>query len=144
MIDHETARRLRRLSELARRVLRAAESWAGHSAPALPQRVPHSGHILLALVLETRSFSSGLLREAGVDLAHARAFIAAHPFQDEDSFLALIDSAFAHAARLGSHYTGTEHLLLALTTDADALACFLDAGIDVTRLRERVESVLAR
>ncbi|MDZ4765918.1 MAG: Clp protease N-terminal domain-containing protein [Chloroflexota bacterium] len=148
MIDADQSRRIRRLSELARRVIRAAEWWAHHSAMPDAQidahLAPHSGHLLLALVLETRSVSSVLLGEVGIDSARARAALNAHTFHAETGINGVLDEAFAHADRLGNHYTGTEHLLLALTTDAAAAARLSTAEIDLAHLQARVERYLTR
>lgn len=50
-------------------------------------------------------------------------------------------AAEAERERLGHHYIGTEHVLLALLADPDSIAARVlgDLGVDLTRARERVE-----
>jgi ATP-dependent Clp protease ATP-binding subunit ClpC len=129
----------RRLSELARRVIRAAEMWAAHGGGGAAVK---PAHLLLALVLETRSPASALMRASGVSPAHVQIALAA-----DSSAVGIdltLDEAYSHAARLGSHYIGSEHLLLALTTHPDAAALLIAIGVDLDDLRSRVEDYFAR
>lgn len=142
MIDQDRSRRVRRLSELARRVIRAADTWAQHGASPDDTPTTQPGHVLLALLLETRSVSSALVIEAGIDLAQARSVL--YNGGTNAGIDGMLDDAFAHALRLGSHYVGTEHLLLALTTDSASNAVLSAAGVDIDRLRTRVEGYLTR
>src|SRR5439155_23009640 len=109
-ISVEQAKRVARLSELSRRVLNAAEQIAeqmGHKHVGL-------AHLLLVLSGERRSICARLLRESGLDAAALEAnLIKPHPATGgmlED----VIDRAVDRAESLGSHYTGTDHLLLSL------------------------------
>lgn len=128
----------RRLSELARRVIRAAEMWAAHNGD---DSIIQPAHLLLALVLETRSPASALMRASGVDLARVQIALAIESAVGIDPAL---HEAYFHAERLGSHYIGSEHLLLALTTQSEAAAILLEIGIDPNDLRSRVERHFAR
>lgn len=142
MIDDHPYRRSRRLSELARRVLRAAEMWAAHSET---HAAVQPAHLLLALLLETRSAASSLVRESGVELAHIHAALElAAAIEMQMGIEGALDAAFAHADRFGSHYVGSEHLLLALTTEANTAALLLEVGINLDDLRARVEVYLMR
>lgn len=141
VIDHDPTRRTRRLSELARRVLRAADLLALRPDDDFSRPLP--GHVLLALLLEGRSASALLARESGVDAALVQVAL------DEGAYLdgvlgveSVLEDAFTHAERLGSHYTGTEHLLLALTHNPSASALLLYAGVEPERLRLLVETHL--
>ncbi len=128
----------RRLSELARRVLRAAEMWAAHNRDTTAVQ---PAHLLLALVLETRSPASALMRASGIDLAHIQIALAVH---SAAGIAPALYEAHFHAERFGSHYIGSEHLLLALTTQPDAAALLREIGIDLDNLRSRVEDYIAR
>ncbi|PJF25047.1 MAG: hypothetical protein CUN53_14760 [Phototrophicales bacterium] len=123
----------RRLSELARRVIRAAEMWAAHNGN---NSVVQPAHLLLALVLETRSPAAALMKASGIDLARVQIALA---IDSEIGIDPALHEAYFHAERLGSHYIGSEHLLLALTTQSDAAAVLIEIGIDPDDLRLRVE-----
>jgi ATP-dependent Clp protease ATP-binding subunit ClpA len=112
-ISVEQAKRVARLSELSRRVLNGAEQIAarmGHKRIGL-------AHLLLVLARERRSVCAKVLREAGLDdnaletaLSKPRPATGG-PYED------VIDRAVDRAERFGSHYTGTDHLLLTLARD---------------------------
>jgi ATP-dependent Clp protease ATP-binding subunit ClpA len=123
----------RRLSELARRVIRAAEMWAAHNGD---DSAVQPAHLMLALVLETRSPAAALMRASGIDLTRVQIALAMDSAVGIDPAL---HEAYVHAERLGSHYIGSEHLLLALTTQSDAAAVLIEIGIDLDDLRTRVE-----
>lgn len=132
--DLQAAKRAARLSELSRRVINAAELLAvqlDHPAVGV-------GHLLLVMLLEERSPISSQLRRYGLDEARLRAGLdAAHT-----ALLASLEPVLAQARdqaeRLGSHYTGTEHLLLTLADD-DRSAPILEAyGIAVDALRAQL------
>jgi hypothetical protein len=129
LTDHE--HRPLRLSELARRVIYAAQTLAD---------VDEAGavHVLLALAQERRSVSAALLREARLDEALER-WNGAAPRGLE----ALLEQAYAQAERLGNHYTGTEHLLLALSRDPAMAALLTDLGADADALYHKLERHLA-
>lgn len=103
----------RQFSELARRVI--------NHAAALAQQFDHPyygvGHLLLALAREARSPTAQHLRDYGLDvdgvwyaLRDRQPLLLTSPFT-------IIDAALVWAHHSGSHYCGTEHLLLALTAD---------------------------
>jgi len=112
--------------------------WAAHNGD---NAVVKPAHLLLALVLETRSPAAALMRASGIDLARVQIALAVDSAAGID--LALHE-AYIHATRLGSHYIGSEHLLLALTTHPDAVTLLLEIGIDLDDLRSRVEHHFAR
>jgi ATP-dependent Clp protease ATP-binding subunit ClpA len=126
-----------RLSELSRRVIVSAEQRAA----ALGQPVG-VGHLLLALLAEQRSPAAGMMRACGLDDSRLRAGLDARDALLLVSLEPVLARAPLQAERLGSHYTGTEHLLLALallpagahalraySADADALAARLVASL---------------
>ncbi len=112
-VSLEQAKRVARLSELSRRVLNGAEQFAeqtGHENVGL-------AHLLLILSRERRSVCARLLRDAGLDTSALEAnLVKPRPItggQLDD----VIDRAVDRAESFGSHYTGTEHLLLTLALD---------------------------
>jgi hypothetical protein len=54
----------------------------------------------------------------------------------------LIDRAVDRAEALGSHYTGTEHLLLAMTLLLEGQALLMDCGVDIDFLQYRLREIL--
>lgn len=106
----ELLRRSARLSELSRRVINAAEQMA----IALDHPTVGIGHLLSVLEQERRSGAAQLLKSCHLDDEAVRWFIE----QADDDALFSIESVLMTAGEfaqdLGIHYTGTEHLLLAL------------------------------
>jgi ATP-dependent Clp protease ATP-binding subunit ClpC len=130
----EQARRAARLSELARRVLTAAEQRAGDAAAT-------SWHLLLALLAEGRGAVPALLRESGLAMADLERQLKRRAPLSTD-----LDDILYHASELAetydSHYVGTEHLLLALLLNPALSAPFAESGIDIQALIARVEAQL--
>jgi len=126
------ARRSARLSELSRRVITAAEQMAA----AFHHPTVGLGHLLLALLLETRSPVSLLLQESGLDEIRLRNGLLEH----DPILLVDIESILTQALVSGSHYTGTEHLLLTFTLDQAGILLLVTYGIKVDDLRSRLNS----
>jgi len=128
----EAAKRMARLSELSRRVLNAAQQLAADEHHVSLE------HLLLVLARERRSMASRLLQTYGLDVAGLERNLnqASAGTMLED----VIEHAVDRADQLGSHYTGTDHLLLALAQHpygALLLArCGIDAGELITALYE--------
>jgi ATP-dependent Clp protease ATP-binding subunit ClpA len=127
-----------RLSELARRVIYAAQALA-----AATDSDADAAHVLLALARERRSFSSSLLREFSLDAAGLGAALERGNGATPRGLAALLEGAYAHAERLGNHYTGTEHLLLTVSYDPGMAALMADYGADAEALCQRLEQHLA-
>lgn len=139
-INLEQAKRVARLSELSRRVLNATEQYAekmGHRYVGL-------AHLLLVLCRERRSICARLLREAGIDDAALEAnLIKPHPATGgmlED----VIDRAVDQAERFGSHYTGTDHLLLTLALDRRGVRLLRKYGADPNYLIQQLNKYLTK
>ncbi|MAS34962.1 MAG: hypothetical protein CL610_13215 [Anaerolineaceae bacterium] len=128
------ARRIARLSELSRRVMNAAEQ----TAVALDHPVVGIGHLLLVLAWETRSPTAHLLSEQGLDAARLHQSL----LNGDANLMASIDQLLPRLAELvgqtGSHYTGTEHLLLALTADPNGRAMLEAYGVSADLLARRL------
>jgi ATP-dependent Clp protease ATP-binding subunit ClpC len=129
-LDLQTARRVARLSELSRRVINAAEQMAlsmGHPAVGL-------GHLILVLAQETRSPTSAWLRASGLDEAR---LIAGLRQQDARLLIGIervLNQTLDLVARVGSHFTGTEHLVRTLVQDADGRQALVAYGVNLDHL----------
>jgi ATP-dependent Clp protease ATP-binding subunit ClpC len=135
-VDWQTARQIVRLSELSRRIINAADQLAlslGHSGIGL-------GHLLLVMVQETRSPTSPMLRACGLDEARLREGLA----QGDALLLASIDPILSQlrdlVEQVGSHYTGTEHLLLALIHDPAGRAALHTYGVQMDSLERHLQA----
>jgi len=132
------AKRKARLSELSRRVLNAAEQMA----VALDHPAVGLGHLLLVLYLEQRSPTSKILRENGLNTNPLRAGLRQ---RDPGLMLGvemLLVPAVEQAQSLGSHYTGTEHLLLALVGHEDGAALLKRCGVKPETIHRELEALL--
>lgn len=113
-IGIEATKRKARLSELSRRVLNAAEQVAQGAA-----QTTQLEHLLLMLAQERRSMASRILHENGLDQMRLQAAVdvlAQENKKEQENILEeVIDCAMDRAGQLGTHYTGTDHILLALT-----------------------------
>jgi ATP-dependent Clp protease ATP-binding subunit ClpC len=138
--DLQLAKRNAHLTELSRRVITAAEQLA----VTLDHPVVGLGHLLDVLLHEERSSTYRMLQESGLDDARLREGLAA-----EDSVLlinleGILNVALDRAESMGSHYTGTEHLLLTLLLDPSGLSAMEYYGADTHDLRVRLEGKLRR
>jgi ATP-dependent Clp protease ATP-binding subunit ClpA len=133
-------RRSARLSELSRRVLNAAAKIADenrHGSAGLE-------HLLLVLAREHRSLATRMLLEAGINHEQLAEDLRAHQL---DSVLAataldeVLAQAMDQAEKLGTHYTGTDHLLLAMTLDDEAISLLEHYEVNVDYLRGRLQAL---
>lgn len=128
----EAAKRTARLSELSRRVLNAAGQ--------LDNATGSKGliHLLLVLARERRSIASRLLSECGLDVESVQAALPAPqpqvPTHSEAVLEDVIDHAVTRADQLGMHYTGTEHILLALAEHPQGAKLLQTHGVDTGHL----------
>jgi ATP-dependent Clp protease ATP-binding subunit ClpC len=137
-LDLEVAKRTARLSELSRRVLNAAQqlAWQEEGQPI------GLDHLLLVLARERRSAASRMLHECGLNQAALdpipeRGLSGSH-VSPEALVEEVIDQAVDWANQLGTHYTGTDHLLLALAENSYGAALLRQYGVDVERLVHQV------
>jgi ATP-dependent Clp protease ATP-binding subunit ClpA len=125
-------RRRTRLSELSRRVIYAAEQ----TAVALDDQAVGISHLLLVMLKERRSITSTLLAEVHLS---ERRLMETLQLEDADALYdieQIVRLATDQAHALGNHYTGTEHLLLALTTDPTSIRLLEKLSISSDSLRE--------
>jgi ATP-dependent Clp protease ATP-binding subunit ClpA len=134
----QRARRTAQLSELSRRVINAAEQMA----VALDHPTVGLGHLLLVLLRERRSPTAALLARLDLDEARVNTLVEAQQPDALVSIETLLEDALEHARNLGSHYTGTEHLLLALATQESGAALIERGGVAPAALREALEDSL--
>lgn len=133
-ISLEEARRMARVSEMARRILSGAQYEArrfGHEEVGIE-------HVLLVLCRDRRNVAGKVMRELGIDVNLLRVLISATPeLSPLDDVLKL---ATGLAIRLGDHYTGTDHILLAIAQHTRGAAVLAAVGLDP----EQVERTLLK
>jgi ATP-dependent Clp protease ATP-binding subunit ClpC len=136
--DLQLAKRNAHLTELSRRIITAAEQLA----VTLDHPLVGLGHLLLVLYKEERSSTYILLQNSGLDESRLRQGLDA-----EDSVLlvsieGILNIALDRAESMGSHYTGTEHLLLTLLLDPTGISVMEQYGVHTDDMRRRLESQL--
>lgn len=138
-ISIEQMRRLARLSELSRRVLNAAEQ--------ITEQTHHKQvgimHLLLVLAREQRSVCSRILEASGFNDRALEADLYKPRSTTGGGLETLLDRAVAYANSVGSHYTGTEHLLLALSRDSRGARLLRKYGATPDEIERRVREHLS-
>jgi ATP-dependent Clp protease ATP-binding subunit ClpA len=123
-----------RYSELVRRVVNAAEQHA----QALGHATPGAGHLLAALLHERRGSARMLLTTCGVDVERLHADLSDGHADLLGGAQGALSGALELSTAAGSHYTGTEHLLLALVNLPACAARLTVYGADIDRLTAAV------
>lgn len=136
----ETVRRNARVSELSRRVLSAAEQMA----VSLDHPEVGLGHLLLALFYEQRGITASILIQSGFDENRMKAAVDAKDPSLLVSIELLLDAAQNQAERLGSHYIGTDHLLLTLAQIPAGAALLQGYGVAPDKIRRLLSKHLRR
>ena len=144
---------LERFTERARRAVDAAAVAARN----LGHNFVGSEHLLLGLFAQPEGLAARALTEAGIDRGAVEAKVLEmvprgdeplldNPLYTPRASMAL-QGALGEALRLGHNYIGTEHILLGLLRDHDAVAARTLRELDVnadsirTRLVEMVKSI---
>jgi hypothetical protein len=138
---------LERFTERARRAVDAAAT----AARGLGHNFVGTEHLLLGLFAQPDGLAARALAEAGVQQAAVEAKVleavprGSEPLLDNPLYtprasLAL-QGALEEALRLGHNYIGTEHILLGLMRDRDALAARALKELDVSAERIRTRLV---
>ncbi len=140
-INKNTNAKRDKLSELGKRVLRAAEQIAEDygSATLAPQ------HLLLALARERRSIVHQILPECGLDtvsLLNDLEQLPPRSFPSHATVNSFLENAVRRAEDLGMHYTGTEHILLAMTDDPTGQQLLAHYGVDNYYLQDYLQDAL--
>lgn len=138
-IGIERALRVARLSELSRRVI----SRANLLAEDMHQEQATLLHLVMALAQEARSPAGQLLHRCGLDedqLAWdtVTSAVSSSPEEMEE----LLDDAVFAAERVGSHYTGTDHIVLALGQSRHGKRVLTRYGVDAKRLQSEIRALL--
>ncbi len=139
-ISIEQAKRVARLSELSRRALNGAEQLAeemGHKHVGL-------AHLLLVLSGERRSVCARLLNESGLDAAALEANLIKPRPATGGALEDVIDRAVDRAESFGSHYTGTDHLLLSLALDPRGARLLRRHGANPQTITRQLRAMLSR
>jgi ATP-dependent Clp protease ATP-binding subunit ClpA len=131
----EAVRRHARFSELSRRVLNAADELS----ISMDHQTIGIGHLMLALVSERRGQTTNLLLESGLDVGRVQRDLERQDAALLVSIEPLLNQALEISEQYSSHYTGTDHLLLALTTDAAAIALLRAYGANAETLAHAID-----
>ncbi len=137
-LDLQAAKRSARLTELSRRTISAAEQMA----VTLDHPTIGLGHLLLVMLLEERSPISKLLYQSGLEENALRQRLEESDAGLLMSIEAVLNRALDQAESLGSHYTGTDHLLLTLAADENGSAVLEGMGVNAHDLAEQVRAQL--
>ncbi|MCZ7544722.1 MAG: hypothetical protein M5R40_14915 [Anaerolineae bacterium] len=139
-IDMDAARMMARLSELSRRTLTAAEQVAarnGHAEVTV-------AHLLLVLSQEQRSVCSRILRECGFHPDELEASFQKENPTTGGSVDAIVNMAVDEADRLGSLYTGTDHMLLSICLHPRGARLLRMYGAQPDAVERRIRDALQR
>lgn len=134
----EDARRMTNLSELGLRVLNGAyevAAQAGHATVGIE-------HLLLVLCRDRRNVAGRVLREVGVSVELVQSLV--EQIVSPAHLGPLMAAAVAEASRLGDHYVGTDHLLLAITRDSTGMDILRQLGADAGQVRHNLRELMAR
>lgn len=135
----DVLRRNANLSELSRRVLNAAEQMA----VAKDHQTVGLGHLLVGMARERRSITATILADARLNI---KTLLNGLNRRDA-MFLTSVETVFPPAVelsrRFGSHYTGTEHLLLAFVGHDTGATILSECDCDPQVLRSAVEKQLS-
>lgn len=134
----QAVRRHARLSELSRRVINAAEQIA----VALDHETVGIGHLLLVLLKEQRSITATLLRTVSLEERAIEFTLSQQNTAAMKSIEHILVDAVEYAQNWDNHYTGTEHLLLAVTLDPAGSALLRELNISPEVLQRKIESYL--
>lgn len=140
---------MERFTQRARRVL----SLAYQEAERTRQSSIRTEHLLIGLVEEDGGVAGRVLREMGLELERVREMVlrltgeGTNPpdikLELSEDTQQVLEFAVDEARRLGHHYIGTEHLLLALVRqEGTALEALRRLGITPDELRRQIRRVL--
>lgn len=130
----DSVRRNARFSELSRRVVTASEQLS----ISLDHKTIGVGHLLIAMTRERRGIVPILLRASGVEQQRLIEDMRSPSPALLTSIEPVLDKAVDIAESFSSHYTGTEHLLLALVLDEQYNYTLGAYGINVRGLKEAI------
>ncbi|MCU0496391.1 MAG: hypothetical protein MUF87_03455 [Anaerolineae bacterium] len=134
--DLEYLKRNARFSELARRVINAAEQIAHN----LEHPTVGLGHLLQALIAERRGMATKVFRESGFLIDQLNVDVQQQYTPLMIGIEETINQALDLAEQHSSHYTGTEHFILTLLTENADL--FQRYGVNSTQLGDQIQQAL--
>jgi len=137
-IGLEKGLRLARLSELSRRVL----SRANMIADDYDQHPVDLMHLLLALAQEKRSPGALTLPRCGLNQTALQDALRRPHLSTATHLEEVLDEAVFYAEQMGSHYTGTDHIIMALARHERGMWLLLKFRVDVERLQREVTQLL--
>ncbi len=139
---------MERFTQRARRVLSLAHQEAEHTR----QGLIGTEHLLLSLLEEEGGVAGRVLRDLGLENSRVREMTRRlgikAPYVSGKIELAadtrlVLEFAIEEAHKMGHHYVGTEHLLLALVRgDSVALEVLKKLGVTADQIRRQVRRVL--
>ncbi len=140
---------MERFTQRARKVL----SLAHQEAERVHQSSIGTEHLLIGLIEEDGGVAGRVLREMGMELERVREMIlrltgeGKNPpggkLELSNDTQQVLEFAVDEARRLGHHYIGTEHLLLALVrTDGTAVEALRRLGVTPDEIRRQTRRVL--
>lgn len=139
-----------RFTPRARAVVVAAQELARSGGHA--EIVP--GHLALGLLSQPEGIAARVITERGVTPENVRRAVNRELPAPAESVPALIpfdgqakkviELTFRHALRLGHHYVGTEHLLLALLDLEDGSGVLTGLGLPLDTVEQDVQALVAR
>jgi ATP-dependent Clp protease ATP-binding subunit ClpA len=130
--------KMERFTQRARHVLGMAQEDA--------ERLKHgyigTEHLLLGLIREVNGMAGSVLYDMKVDVQKAEALVvnltdartnrdSEHTLQLSQEMKQLLELSVVEARRLGNHYIGTEHLLLALVQQPLSVALDVLRGLEI-------------
>lgn len=130
--DNNVADKMERFTQRARRVL----SLAHGEAERLRHNYIGTEHLLIGLIREEGGVAGRVLRELGLETERVKEMVqrmsgmgqyAGSRIELAPGTEQVLQMAIEEARRMGHHYIGTEHLLLALVLQGDGI------GVDVLR-----------
>jgi ATP-dependent Clp protease ATP-binding subunit ClpA len=127
-----------RLSELSRRVLNAAEQ----RAVQLDHPIVDLGHLLVALANERRGPTQGFLSQSGFNVPKLKNEMDVPARFSFVSLESVLEEAMNQAEKLGSHYLGADHILLALSINPQASEMLTRFDVSVEKLRRILQKHL--
>jgi ATP-dependent Clp protease ATP-binding subunit ClpA len=139
-VSLEAARSMARLSELSRRALNAAEYLARASHNELVSLV----HLLLVISQEQRSPCHTILSACGFRPHELAASLEEPDHPTGGPLDIILNRAIDETDRLGSSYTGIDHMLLAISLHARGRRILQMFGADPQQVERRVREIIMR
>ena len=140
---------MERFTQRARRVL----SLAHQEAERMKQDKIGTEHLLMGLLLEDGGVAGRVLRELGLETDRVREMVervsgfgdySGDKIELSESVQEVLEFAIEEARRMGHHYIGTEHLLLALIRTTGGLSndVLRKMGVTSEQIRRQTRRVL--